>query len=114
VRQNIDIIAHMPVNKKVEVVFINIWWYWRSEKENNFFADFAYLLEFNNNHKVSFGVKAGFTNLQTNFDGFVFESGNSRNRWCFSENRNDIMPNVGVGAFYLQTIIMWVYLPQIY
>jgi hypothetical protein len=46
------------------------------KKENNFFADFAYLLEFNNNHKVSFGVKAGFTNLQTNFDGFVFESGN--------------------------------------
>jgi hypothetical protein len=42
------------------------------KKENNFFADFAYLLEFNNNHKVSFGVKAGFTNLQTNFDGFVF------------------------------------------
>jgi hypothetical protein len=27
------------------------------KKENNFFADFAYLLEFNNNHKVSFGVK---------------------------------------------------------
>jgi hypothetical protein len=36
--------------------------------------------------------------LQTNFDGFVFESGNLGTDDAF-ENRNDIMPNVGVGPF---------------
>jgi hypothetical protein len=38
--------------------------------------------------------------LQTNFDGFVFESGNLGTDDAF-ENRNDIMPNVGVGAFFI-------------
>jgi hypothetical protein len=64
----------MPVNKKsrsrVSLISDDIGG--GVKKENNFFADFAYLLEFNN-HKVSFGVKAGFTNLQTNFDGFVLK-----------------------------------------
>lgn len=100
--KTLTLFAHMPVNEKVEVGFslISDDIGGGAKKENNFFADFAYLLEFNNNHKVSFGVKAGFTNLQTNFDGFVFESGNPGTDDAFSENRNDIMPNVGVGAFY--------------
>lgn len=100
--KTLTLFAHMPVNKKVEVGFSLI-----SDdigdgakKENNFFADFAYLLEFNNNHKLSLGLKAGFTSLTTNFNGFVFESGNASTDLAFSENINDVMPNIGIGAFY--------------
>jgi hypothetical protein len=32
------------------------------------------ILPLQNNHKLAFGLKAGFTSLQTNFNGFKFES----------------------------------------
>ena len=100
--KTLTLFAHMPVNKKVEVGFSLI-----SDdigdgakKEDNFFADFAYLLEFNNNHKLSFGLKAGFTSIKTNFNGFIFESGDASTDLAFSENLNNIRPNIGAGAFY--------------
>ncbi|WP_413998244.1 type IX secretion system membrane protein PorP/SprF [Flavobacterium sp. W1B] len=100
--KTLTLFAHMPVNKKVEVGFSLI-----SDdigdgakKEDNFFADFAYLLEFNNNHKLSLGLKAGFTSIKTNFNGFVFESGDASTDLAFSENVNNIMPNIGAGVFY--------------
>lgn len=100
--KTLTLFAHMPVNKKVEMGFSLI-----SDdigdgakKENNFFADFAYVLQFNNNHKLSLGLKAGLTSFETNFNGFQFESGNSATDFAFSENINQLFPNVGVGAFY--------------
>jgi hypothetical protein len=42
--------------------------------------------------------------LQTNFDGFVFESGNLGTDDAFSENRNDIMPNGWSLLFYKQLL----------
>jgi type IX secretion system PorP/SprF family membrane protein len=100
--KTLTVFAHLPLSQKVEAGFSLI-----SDdigdgakKENNFFADFAYVLELNNSHKISFGLKAGFTNLQTNFNDFKLESGNPATDNAFATNRNDIMPNVGVGAFY--------------
>lgn len=100
--KTLTLFAHMPVNKKVEMGFSLI-----SDdigdgakKENNFFADFAYVLQLNNNHKLSLGLKAGLTSFQTNFNGFKFESGNAATDLAFSEDVNQLFPNVGIGAFY--------------
>ena len=97
--KTMTVFAHLPVNKKVELGFSLI-----SDdigdgakKENNFFADFAYVLPLQNNHKLSLGLKAGFSSLQTNFNGFKFESTSSD--FAF-DNSNLLKPNVGVGAYY--------------
>ncbi|WP_026704495.1 PorP/SprF family type IX secretion system membrane protein [Flavobacterium soli] len=94
--------GHMPVNKEVELGLSMV-----SDdigdgakKENNFFADFAYVLAFKNNHKLSLGLKAGFTSFQTNFNGFQFESGDASTDLAFSENINMFKPNIGMGAYY--------------
>lgn len=97
--KTLTVFAHMPVNKKVEMGFSMI-----SDdigdgakKENNFYADFAYVLSLNNNHKLSFGLKAGVTSLETNFNGFRFES--STPDFAF-QDMNILKPNVGVGGYY--------------
>ncbi|MDX6181878.1 type IX secretion system membrane protein PorP/SprF [Flavobacterium sp. Fl-77] len=71
-----------------------------AKKENNFYADFAYVLKLAGRHKLSLGLKAGFTSLQTNFNGFVLQSGNVATDLAFAENINVTRPNIGVGAYY--------------
>ncbi|KDN56496.1 PorP/SprF family type IX secretion system membrane protein [Flavobacterium seoulense] len=71
-----------------------------AKKEDNFYADFAYVLDLGSKSKLSLGVKAGFTSFKTNFNGFKFESGDSSTDQAFAENVNSIFPNVGVGAYY--------------
>lgn len=71
-----------------------------AKKENNFYADFAYILELGGKNKLSFGMKAGFTSLQSNFNGFRFESGDLTTDLAFSQNINTTKPNIGVGAYY--------------
>ena len=94
--------GHMPVNKKVELglSLISDDIGDGAKKENNFFVDFAYVLQLKNKHKLSLGLKAGFTSFQTNFNGFQFESGDASTDLAFSENINMFKPNVGIGAFY--------------
>ncbi|OYX81997.1 MAG: hypothetical protein B7Y83_16340 [Flavobacteriales bacterium 32-34-25] len=94
--------GHIPLSKKVEMGLSMI-----SDdigdgakKEDNFYADFAYVLNMSSTAKLSLGLKAGFTSFKTNFNGFEFESGNSSTDDAFSENINNIFPNVGVGAYY--------------
>lgn len=71
-----------------------------AKKENNFYADFAYILELGGEHKLSLGMKAGFTSLQSNFNGFRFESGDVTTDLAFSQNINVTKPNIGAGAYY--------------
>jgi len=94
--------GHMPVNDKIEVgvSLISDDIGDGAKKENNFFADFAYVLKFRNNHKLSFGVKAGFTSFQSNFNGFKLESGNASTDLAFAEDVNMFKPNIGAGAYY--------------
>ena len=94
--------GRMPVNKKVELglSLISDDIGDGAKKENNFFVDFAYVLELNKKHKLSLGLKAGFTSFQTNFNGFQFESGDTSTDLAFSENINMLYPNIGMGAFY--------------
>lgn len=94
--------GHMPVNKKVElgVSLISDDIGDGAKKENNFFADFAYVLQFKNKNRLSLGIKAGFTSFQTNFNGFRFQSGDPSTDHAFEQNINTFKPNVGVGAYY--------------
>lgn len=68
-------------------------------RENNVYADFAYVLQVGESQKLSLGLKAGFTNFQTNFSGFKLPDGLLINDEAFN-NQNRILPNFGVGAFY--------------
>lgn len=94
--------GHMPLNRKVELGLSAI-----SDdigdgakKETNLYADFAYVLQFEGEHRLSFGLKAGLTTLQTNFNGFVFESGDPASDAAFAENVNLSKPTIGAGAYY--------------
>lgn len=69
-----------------------------AKKENNFYADFAYVLQLQGKNKLSLGLKAGFTSLQTNFNGFRFTD--PATDLAFSENINVTKPNIGAGAYY--------------
>jgi type IX secretion system PorP/SprF family membrane protein len=71
-----------------------------AKKENNIFGDFAYVLQLNNKHRLSLGIKAGVTIFETNFNGFELESGSTSTDPAFDENINRVFPNVGAGLFY--------------
>lgn len=101
-----NLFAHAPLSNKIEVglsiVTDNI-----GEdilKENNFYADFAYILKLSESQKLSLGLKAGFTSFNTNFNGFRFPDDDPVNGSITSDdafdNQNSIFPNFGFGAFY--------------
>lgn len=94
--------AHKPVNRNVElgVSFISDDIGDGAKKENSLFADFAYVLEFNERHRLSLGLKAGAVLFNTNFNGFQLESGDNTTDRAFEKNINSVFPNVGAGAFY--------------
>ncbi|SHM67115.1 PorP/SprF family type IX secretion system membrane protein [Flavobacterium xinjiangense] len=101
--KTLSVFAHMPVNKKIEIGFSLI-----SDdigdgakKENNFYVDFAYVLQLNDSQRLSLGLKAGATSIQTNFNGFKFES--SSPDFAF-ENVNILKPNIGIGAYYFNDV----------
>jgi type IX secretion system PorP/SprF family membrane protein len=93
--------AHTPINEKMEVgisfVNDNIG---DVVTENNIFADYAYILKLNETSKLSFGLKAGFTFFNTNFNNFQLQSGNNTTDIAFDDNINKTFPNVGLGTFY--------------
>jgi type IX secretion system PorP/SprF family membrane protein len=100
--KTLTLFAHSPLSKKVEMGLSMI-----SDdigngakKENNFYADFAYVLSFEGNHKLSLGLKAGVTTIQSNFNGFRLESGNYNTDLAFAQDVNTSKPNIGVGAYY--------------
>jgi type IX secretion system PorP/SprF family membrane protein len=100
--KTLTLFAHTPVNNKIETGFSlvsdNIGD--GTKKETNFFADFAYLLQLSEKQKLSFGLKAGFTSISTNFNGFQLNSGDVSTDKAFAENVNETVPNIGVGAYY--------------
>ena len=73
-----------------------------AKKENNVYADFAYVLDLGGKNKLSLGLKAGFSSMQTNFNGFVLQSGNASTDKAFAEDVNVTKPNIGVGAYYFR------------
>jgi type IX secretion system PorP/SprF family membrane protein len=100
--KTLTLFAHTPINKKIEtglsLISDNIGD--GAKKETNFFADFAYILQLNEKQNLSFGMKAGFTSISTNFNGFRLNSGDASTDKAFAENVNETVPNIGVGAYY--------------
>ncbi|MEN2412956.1 PorP/SprF family type IX secretion system membrane protein [Flavobacterium mesophilum] len=73
-----------------------------AKKETNGYADFAYILNLGGKNRLSLGLKAGFSALQSNFNGFQLQSGNAATDAAFAENINATKPNIGVGAYYFR------------
>jgi len=100
--KTLTLFAHTPINQKIEAGFSlvsdNIGD--GAKKETNFFADFAYILQLNEKQKLSFGLKAGFSSISTNFNGFQLNSGDISTDKAFAENINETVPNIGIGAYY--------------
>jgi type IX secretion system PorP/SprF family membrane protein len=100
--KTLTLFAHTPINNKIEtgisLISDNIGD--GAKKETNFFADFAYILQLDEKQNLSFGVKAGFSTISTNFNGFRLNSGDVSTDKAFAENVNETVPNIGVGAYY--------------
>ena len=96
-----NIFAHTPINENVEVGFSlindNIG---DVVKQNDLYADFAYKLNLEENGQLSFGLKAGVTFFDVNFNGFVLESGDVFTDPDFAENINQSFLNFGAGVYY--------------
>lgn len=96
-----NIFAHTPINEKIELGFSlvndNIG---DVVKENDLYADFAYKLDLEEYGQLSFGLKAGVTFFDVNFNGFVLESGDVFTDPDFAENINQSFFNVGAGVYY--------------
>lgn len=67
-------------------------------KQTNAYADIAYVLPVGKSSKLSFGIKAGATFFNTNFDGFVYSD--PLPDPAFAENISRTFPNIGVGLYY--------------
>lgn len=93
--------VHTPVNDKIEVGISftndNIG---DVVQENNIYADFAYVLPVGVQGKLSFGLKAGFTFFDVNFNDFNLQSGGTSTDTAFNQDVNKTFPNLGIGAFY--------------
>ncbi|MDD3722821.1 MAG: type IX secretion system membrane protein PorP/SprF [Lutibacter sp.] len=96
-----NIFIHTPINENVEVGFSlvndNIG---DVVKGNDLYADFAYKLDFEENGKLSFGLKAGITFFDVDFNGFVLESGDVFTDPDFAENINQSFFNFGAGVYF--------------
>lgn len=100
--RTITLFAHIPIYERVESGFslISDDTGNGAKKETNFFADFAYNLKLNENQRIAFGLKAGFSTISTNFNGFKLNSGNVTTDNAFAENVNETVPNIGVGTYF--------------
>ncbi|MFC0779323.1 type IX secretion system membrane protein PorP/SprF [Flavobacterium sp. HJSW_4] len=94
--------GHTAINDKIEagISFISDDIGDGAKKENNVYADFAYVLKLGGKNKLSLGLKAGFSSMQSNFNGFRFTD--PETDFAFSENINATKPNIGVGAYYFR------------
>ncbi|AOC93523.1 hypothetical protein BB050_00367 [Flavobacterium anhuiense] len=94
--------GHTAINDKIEagISFISDDIGDGAKKENNVYADFAYVLKLGGKNKLSLGLKAGFSSMQTNFNGFRFTD--PQTDLAFAENINATKPNIGVGAYYFR------------
>ena len=97
--KTVSVFAHSPVAKRIEMGISVV----SDEigdvvKENNLYADFAYVIPVSQKNKLSFGLKAGVTFFDANFNGFQYS--NDLPDPAFENNIHRAFPNVGVGTFY--------------
>ena len=93
------IFVHSPIAKRIELGLSIV-----SDvigdvvHENNIYADAAYVIPVSPTSKLSFGLKAGVTLFDVDFNGFQYTDPGADE--AFSENVNKTFPNIGAGAFY--------------
>ena len=97
--KTVNVFGHAPVGKRLEAGLSIV----SDEigdvvKENNLYADIAYVIPTGETTKISFGVKAGITFFNADFNGFQYSD--TTPDPAFAENINQTFPNLGVGAFY--------------
>jgi len=91
--------VHSPIAKRIEMGLSIV----SDEigdvvKENNVYADFAYVLPLSGSTKLSFGLKGGVTFFDANFNGFQYSDANPDP--AFANNINRALPNIGVGTYF--------------
>lgn len=91
--------VHSPVGKRIEagLSFVG------DEigdvvKENNIYADIAYVIPVSAESRLSFGVKGGLTLFDANFNGFQYSD--AQPDPAFANNIHQTFPNVGVGTYF--------------
>lgn len=96
--KTVNVFAHSPIAKRIEagvsVVSDEIG---DVVKENNIYADIAYVVPLSESLKLSFGVKAGMTFFDADFNGFQYSDATPDP--AFAENIHQFFPNVGVGTY---------------
>jgi type IX secretion system PorP/SprF family membrane protein len=90
--------AHKPMSKRVEIGLSVV----HDEignvvKENNIYADFAYVLPLGESTKLSFGLKAGVTLFDTDFNNFQLTD--PRIDPAFENDISQTFPNIGAGTY---------------
>jgi type IX secretion system PorP/SprF family membrane protein len=92
---------HTPINNKIEVGFSlvndNIG---DVVKQNNLYADVAYKLDLEDYGNLSFGIKAGVSFFDVDFNGFTLESGDVFTDPNFTDNIHQSYFNIGAGVYY--------------
>ena len=92
---------HSPINNKIEAGFSlvndNIG---DVVKQNNLYADIAYKLDLEDYGNLSFGLKAGVSFLDVDFNGFSLQSGDVFTDPNFTDNIHRSFFNVGAGVYY--------------
>lgn len=88
--------VHSPVSEKVGLGLSLV----RDElgpvKETNAYADFSYTIDISSTLKLALGVKAGATFHEVGLIDIELQDPNDP---FFSQNLNEVYPNVGTGAF---------------
>lgn len=96
-----NLFLHTPINNKIEVGFSlvndNIG---DVVKQNNLYADVAYKLDLEDYGNLSFGLKAGVSFLDVDFNGFTLQSGDVFTDPNFTDNIHKSYFNVGAGVYY--------------
>lgn len=94
--------GHLPINKKIEtgISFFSDEIGEGALKESAIYADFAYILKLTEKYKLSFGLKAGLSFLNTDFSDFRLESGPPSSDPAFGQNIDKTFPKIGIGAFF--------------
>lgn len=67
-------------------------------KESNVFIDYAYKIKTGETTKLSFGLKAGASFFNTEFDGLKFTDATPDP--AFANNISKVFPNIGVGTYF--------------
>jgi len=66
-------------------------------KENNIYADLAYVIPVSESTKLSFGLKAGITLFDADFNGFQYSDATPDP--AFADNIHQSFPNLGAGTY---------------